>query len=270
MLRRLGVSFLWVLMVASIAGAQNLLPDAPPPGYTVQSVQPGAGVALKINRYTAEKTAHNWNVNCPGESERLGTMRFEYAPYTGDLDGGNLNDFGGAIIRGGFTKTNDECETPPGWSYRWLQRIVVSGDQTVDTIDGDPLYPDHTATGFDALLFDSPGRGPLGTAAQNISWRAESALVCVNDKQIKVIGAFTWGFDIVTNAGTTSVNPFRPQGWANAIPAGLSTRFTAEYGPSGTEDTGWTLELGCCCIPEPTTLLLLAVGPLLAMRRRAA
>ncbi|MBI4578501.1 MAG: hypothetical protein HY718_02295 [Planctomycetes bacterium] len=270
MLRRLTATSLAVWAMWAVAGSVYAADLIPAPPFKLKDIDASVAAELKINTFTAAKTTHTWDITCPGETKKLGMMKFEYAPYTGDFDGGNLNNFGGAIIRGGFTKTDEACETAPGWSYRWLQHLVISGDQTRDTIDGDPLYPDYTLAGFDALLFDAPGRGPLGTSFTNLTWRAESALVCVKDKAIKVIGAFTWGFNIVTNEGNTTVTGFSPQGWSNTIPAGLSTRFTAEYGPSGTVDTGWTLESGCCCIPEPSTLLLLAACPLLALRRRAA
>lgn len=252
--------------------ADPLLPAVP---YTLQDVDPtvAASIKLKINTYTEAKTSYAWDVYCPSKpSEKIGTLNFEYAPYTGDFSGGAGNDFGGAIIRGGFKAGPDICDPPAGATFRWLQRIIVSGDSTSDTIDGDPLYPDFTLAGYDALLFDAPGRGPLGTTIKNVSWLAESALVCVVDKNIYAIGSFLWGFDITTAAGTTTVSSYVPQLWSSGVTSSFATRFKAEFGASGTRGKGWTLQEGCCCIPEPSVPMLVLVGlPIVGwIKRRAA
>jgi len=265
------------LVVLAFLVVQPLQADPllPAVAYTLQDVDAtvAASIKLKINTYTEAKTSYAWDVYCPNNlTEKVGTVDFEYAPYTGDFDGGAGNDFGGAIIRGGFKAGPDICDPPAGATYRWLQHIIVTGDQTVDTIDGDPLYPNFTLAGYDALLFDAPGRGPLGTTFKNLSWLAESALVCVVGKDIYAIGSFLWGFDIKTDAGTTTVSSFVPQLWSSGVTASFATRFNAEFGASGTRDTGWTLKEGCCCIPEPSAPMLVLIGlPIIGwIKRRAA
>ncbi|NQT21068.1 MAG: hypothetical protein HQ592_15275 [Planctomycetes bacterium] len=258
--RSLAIAALIPLVVsASLAVASELLPSTPPPGFTLQQVNPQviATNKVKINEYTEAKTSHSWDVVCPQNNVTFGTVEFQYAPFKGDFDGGNDKDFMGAIINGGFKKTKDPCELIPGTTFRWLQHIIVDSDKNEhddDKIDGSPLYPNFTMAGFTATLFDAPGRG-TPFYDETLSWLAESALVCVNGKNISLIGSFLWGFDIVTKDGNTTVEGDPPSLWSSYVTSSLKSQFQSEYGGAG-----WTIKQGCCCVPTPGALALLLVG----------
>ena len=94
-----------LLLAVSAAKSQTNLPLLPNnAGYTLQSVNSGTSSTTRINTYTdqGKKTYQVNPVNCPGGLQNIGKLYFDYAPYTGDFNGGNGNTFGGAIINGGF------------------------------------------------------------------------------------------------------------------------------------------------------------------------
>ncbi|WP_165220174.1 hypothetical protein [Aquisphaera insulae] len=244
----------------------DLLPAAPPPGFTLQDInnQVDPSIKLKINAYTSKVVDFEKDVICPDDGAKIGTIKFQYTTYTGDFSGGNKNDFGGALINGGFIAGPDACPIGPDTTYRWLQDIVVTGDETTRKIDGDPFYTDFTMKGYTATLFDAPGRGTLGTDYKDLRWLAESALVCVTGKTVKTIGSFLWGFTITTNnAGVTSVNPIEPGFWSPGSTQSLKDQFLKEY-----KDKGYTIADGCCCVPEPASIILSGIAMVLVVSVR--
>jgi hypothetical protein len=260
--------FAVVAVAIAAASHADLLPTEAELPKKLSEIDATVGSTTSINAYVHQKRKdYSTDVFCG--ATKVGKLEFQSSAYTGDFDGGNLNDFGGFIIRGGF-KLAPGFTVMPGATMRWLQVVTTSNEKQNNSnvagrrfVDGSPFYPDFPIAGYAASLFDAPGRSMNnGAGWQNLTWRAESALVCVDEvkKKIFYMGAFTYGFDITTNVRTQAVTGTYPGGWGAGVTQGFKDQFAAEYG-------NYTLEAGCCVVPEPATMAALAVG-LAAMARR--
>lgn len=196
------------------------------------------------------------------EGMPVGTMYFEFGAYTGNLGGMN-GDSGGMVIRGGF-KFNNDKKLNPGHSLRWLQAFRETGGNNTTTIDGNPLYPNHSLAGYDSLFFDAPADVFTNPNTPD-SIVFEAALVCfdnANPMALHALGSFLWGYNIdkvnKTITGEYALIFTPPLGGL------LTTTFTNEFGPMGTRGMGWTLDSNCAdcfmMIPEPNVLILVGQG----------
>jgi hypothetical protein len=298
-----GVLILAAILVAAPSSAQtfngasnHLLPNqnpSPTPSgpndlpKTFQQIQATATNTRTATRYVGNAGANGGPfrgqpsgggvqppVTCNGHV--IGTMYFEFGAFTGTRTDSGL-PMGGMLIRGGFT-FDPLCALAPGHELRWLQVFRETGGAGQTTIDGNPLYPNHTQAGYDALLFDAPNDvwSPPAANAPPTRLEFESALVCydtANPKALHAIGSFLWGYDI-DNANQTINNEYALI-FTPGPTALLTTTFNNEFGPSGTRDTGWSLDNNCSscfeCVPEPLTVAIFALtfSPLLNRRLRA-
>lgn len=174
-------------------------------------------------------------------------------------------------IRGGL-KLAPLIQLKPGHTLRWVQVFKETGGAgttTIDSTGAQPLYPNHTLSGFTPLLYDGPaddfGNRQIPTAID-----FETALVCFannNPKNLFALGVLQWGYKIDVANKTIKDEYLLLPNFPTTLTALLSNTFNAEFGPSGTRDTGWTLQAGGCpgcfqVIPEPATLTLFALGAL--------
>ncbi len=213
-------------------------------------------------------------VTCDGMT--VGTMYFEFGAFTGTrTDSGN--PMGGMLIRGGF-QLDPLCQLAPNHSLRWLQVYRETGGTGTTTVDGNPLYPNHTQAGYDALLFDAPNDvwSPPNPNAPPTSIQFESALVCfdnANPMALHALGSFLWGYNI-DNANQTITGEYALI-FTPPLTSLLTTTFNNEFGPMGTRGQGWTLDSMCSdcfrCVPEPAVLIVFALcfAPLLNRRLRS-
>lgn len=251
-------------------GGANVLPKtrqqiqntaSPTPSRTVREYVGNAGK----NGGPLKKTAV---LECQGIG-KIGDLVFEYGAWTGETTGDTQNTRGGMIIRGGL-KLAPLIQVKPGHTLQWLQVYKETGGTATTTVDSDPsdpLYPDHTLTGFTPLFFDAPSdqfENPDTPDAIDF----ETALVCFkNDdpKNLKSLGVFQWGYKI-DKSNKTITNEYLLLGnFPTPLTALLSNTFNAEFGANGTRDKGWTLLAGGCpdcfvVVPEPATLTLFALG----------
>ncbi|MCS6949095.1 MAG: PEP-CTERM sorting domain-containing protein, partial [bacterium] len=194
----------------------------------------------------------------------------------------NQNTRGGMIVRGGL-KLAPLIRVKPGHTLRWMQVYRETGGQgntTIDSSGNQPLYANHTLTGFTPLFFDAPSDV---FAAQTTPDKLEfqTALVCFKDndpKKLFGLGAFQWEYDIDKVNKTIKNEKLTLTNFPTGLPLLLKNTFDAQFGANGTRDTGWTLQAGGCpdcfeVIPEPATLTLFGLGALpvwRALRRQRA
>lgn len=246
-------------------GGANVLPK------TLQQIQSTAASARTVRKYVGNAGANGGPLKktavleCQGIG-KVGDLVFEYGAWTGETTGGTQNTRGGMIIRGGL-KLAPLIQVKPGHTLQWLQVYKETGGTARTTVDGTPLYPDHTLTGFTPLLFDAPSDHFQNPNIPN-AIDFETALVCFkNDdpKKLKSIGVLQWGYKI-DKANETITNEYLLLGnFPTPLTALLSNTFNAEFGANGTRDNGWTLLAGGCpdcfvVVPEPATLTLFALG----------
>jgi len=254
------VAFGMAVSVAAPVLGGHYLPVAGDLPKAVNAIDPDTASNHVIGEYVGGLTVYQEDVYCPDDlTTKVGTLDFEYAAYKGwrSTDPAGTNTIGGAAIRGGFDLDPDFM-LAPGCELRWLQVFFENGSAD-GTVDGSPLYPSFGIAGIEADLYDVPF--DLLTTDINVSF--ESALVCVKSdtQEIKAyMGSFLWGYEIsggVVTAGS-------PAFWSSEVTMLFKDAVAEEY-------PGVTLTQGCCIIPEPGTVFLLAIGLVSAhWRRRAA
>jgi len=249
----------------------------PAAGFSFASSTPPPGThtfTTTLSSYANTTEYDDIAVNCPYLGQ-VGYLDFTYATWTGNTKAvnnttGATTNFatGGGALAGGFYKTAD-CSPPPGWQLGWVQLVTatISGRNVWGAANGtwfpdtanktDPDYPYQTlpggitlpAEGAPTVAFqDFPNRYP--GVAKPQTWLAELGLVCKNltTDQMDVIGTFDWGFGINAAGAFTPTAPF---GWGPATNNYISVL--------STDFPGWTIERGCCCTPEPSTLIVWSV-----------
>ena len=249
----------------------NVLPK------TINQIQSTAADSDVVRRYVGNAGANGGPLsasavfNCPGIG-KIGDLVFQYGAYTGEFPNGPPDSAGGMLIRGGL-KLAPLIKVKPGHTLRYVQVFKETGGAGTTTIDGNPLYPDHTQTGFTPLFFDAPVDGFANLVVPDrIDF--ETALVCFkNDKpkELFALGVFQWGYEIDVPNKTIKNEYLLLGNFPTGLTVLLSNTFDKEFGATGTRDTGWTLTAGECpdcfeVIPEPATLLLFALGAAPALR----
>jgi len=249
----------------------NVLPK------TINQIQSTAADSDVVRRYVGNAGAKGGPLsasavfNCPSIG-KIGDLVFQYGAYTGEFPNKPLDSAGGMLIRGGL-KLAPLIKVKPGHTLRYVQVFKETGGAGTTTIDGNPLYPDHTQTGFTPLFFDAPVDGFANLVVPDrIDF--ETALVCFkNDKpkELFALGVFQWGYEIDVPNKTIKNEYLLLGNFPTGLTALLSNTFDKEFGATGTRDTGWTLTAGECpdcfeVIPEPATLLLFALGAAPALR----
>lgn len=206
-----------------------------------------------------EPSTQEIDVKC--NNIKVGKISLQYSAAKIE-QGSNKTEGGGGYIRFGFDRnSNNPCpegeHMPTDVKLRWIQIVKCNcpaQDWKVDYAvgqTGNPFYSqqDIGKWGFTTAADDLPVRQKpvLGT----IMWDAELALVCVCDKQIGVMGSFTYGFKVPSDADPNFVVPSTYGSPSQT----LMTTLKADQNASG-----WSIAEGCCCIPEPATALLFSLG----------
>lgn len=256
------------------SGGANVLPK------TMNQIQNTAVSNDVVRKYVGNAGANggplsaNAVLNCPPIG-KIGDLVFQYGAYTGEFPNRPQNSAGGMLIRGGL-KLAPNIKVKPNHTLRYVQVYRETGGQGLTTIDSSgnsPFYPNHTLNGFTPLFFDAPA-DDFDNAQVPTAIDFETALVCFDNnkpKDLFALGVFQWGYQI-DKANKTILNEYLLlPNFPTQLTALLSNTFNAEFGANGTRDTGWTLTAGGCpdcfqVVPEPTTLLLFALGAAPALR----
>lgn len=265
------VAVLSMVATSPVFAALTYLPEPGDLPKTFAQIQPSSGGTQKVESYEDQGVRpYTADVFCPAQccpdcpgckpGIKIGSLDFEYSPFKGDHGAGPLS-MGGALLRGGF-KIAGGLDICPNYTLRWLQYYKQTGYLNKEKIDGNPCYPQHPVAGVTVPLVDFPYDAfSLGA----IKVEFESALVCCDlaGKKACYIGSFWWGYENKV-APANSVTGIYPWGWTPGLTQAFKTQFALEY-------ADWTLVEGCCIIPEPTTMIILALGfAVISRRRRAA
>ena len=216
----------------------------------------------------------------------IGQVKFSYDTWNADYFPPGANwDTGGGVLAGGFW-AYESCQLKSGWQWGWVQIVeaTISGNNVwnapnltwfPDTATRlDPDYPYETLpAGLDPApnplptkaFQDWPNRFPANGYQ---SWVAELGLVCKNfdTHQVCVAGSLTWGFLVTENPA--QIMEAEPHTWHSPSTTYLSVLSSYFDGMNGSQ--AWTFSDNCCCcIPEPSSLLLAWVALVLLLPRRA-
>lgn len=244
--------------------------------------------------FGAGPTEYNQQVAWSGDT--FGDFHFTYDRWVGDHTGSGLRT-GGGVIAGGFTQSPN-IETKLNYEFSWVQIVsstfsgnnawgAPNGSWFPDTTDrADPQYPFRNlpiaGNGNPAV---SPGFQDFPNrffASGNQTWRAELALVLIDAAahEMRIVGSFTWGFDMVGDPNPRALNPFAPGNFVSGGSANLASVLGDAFDGNGltggnpANSTPWfinpDLTGAYTVIPAPAGVLALAAGGLLAVRRRRA
>lgn len=278
---RLSSSLLLVGLLSLHASAQlfngNLLPgQAGGPAATSlpktnDEIQNTAAQTINVKKYVGNAGANggplDFGATVKCGDMKVGALKFQYGGFTGTRTNGGA-ECGGMLIRGGF-QLDAMCALKPGHSLRWLQVFTeTKGASVTSEVDGNPLYPNHTLAGYDALLYDNPNDVFTNPATPD-TLSFESALVCfenANPTILNVVCSFMWGYDIDV-ANKTIKNESVGFYSDGSVTNNFQQTFNDAYG------NPYLLNMGCddCfeCVPEPGSIALLLGGAsALALRRR--
>lgn len=276
----LGISAATLTFFTATARADHgtFLPDAP--------FQLGNPATVNVTAWStadADVTAFNQNVSQGGKN--VGTINFNYDTLTGTTVARRANVFGAGLSGGFTTRPNAGIGIVDGFALSWAQVVLpattLAGRNSWNSPNGS-AFPDTANTTSPAYPALTVSRGPAptigfrdypirGTTAG--TWRAELALVGIDEDThtIRIVDTFGWGF--VVTAAPASVTPFAPRAWGPATATFDTTLRNAFSGPdgagiNGVHGTAWTVEDNLNTFPvftfpapEPTCFgLLLVVG----------
>jgi hypothetical protein len=227
----------------------------------------------------------------------IGDFHFTYDRWSGN-DTASGRATGGGVLAGGFT-TSPFFETKQNFELSWVQIVssTFSGANDWGAPNG-AWFPDTTGRNDPRYPFRSlpttPGAGTPAVDPEfqdfpnryffqgNQTWRAELGLVLIDmaTNELRVLGSFTWGFDIIGDPNVRSITSVAPGGFT---PGGSSQLFdTLNDAFDGNGLTGgnpanskvWFINPDAAgaytIIPAPGTMLAFAAGGLFAVRRRRA